>query len=327
MWVRIRPFVEGDYEPLTAIANLCYPDYLRSVEEIRHWDSTWDSSRYERVRLVAVDADGTPLGVGQINHQPSYFHPRKYRIDVQVHPERRRRGIGSALFAALLRELEQRNALVARTDTKGTMADSLAFVERRGFVEVFRAWESRLPAADFDFARFAGADERVAEQGIEIVTLAAERARDPEAVRRAYEVHSACFADVPSPDPFTKPPFERFLATNIEAPNALLDGFFLARAGDRYVGVCNLHRSELEPGVIYQGLTGVRREFRGRGIALALKLATVRYARAQGKREIRTWNDTRNRPMLRNNEAMGFVKQPVWIEYEKPMAKEAIVAP
>ncbi len=47
------------------------------------------------------------------------------------------------------------------------------------------------------------------------------------------------------------------------------------------------------------------------------KLQTVRYARDHGYRELRTWNDTRNRPMLRINEAMGFAKQPVWIEYEK----------
>jgi hypothetical protein len=45
----------------------------------------------------------------------------------------------------------------------------------------------------------------------------------------------------------------------------------------------------------------------------------VRYAQARGAREIRTWNNTRNRPMLRINEAMGFQKQPVWIEFEKSL--------
>ena len=45
----------------------------------------------------------------------------------------------------------------------------------------------------------------------------------------------------------------------------------------------------------------------------------MRYARDHGYREIRTWNDTRNRPMLRINEAMGFVKQPSSINFEKAL--------
>ena len=50
---------------------------------------------------------------------------------------------------------------------------------------------------------------------------------------------------------------------------------------------------------------------------MALKLRTVKYARAHAYREIRTNNDSRNRPMLRINEAMGFVKEPAWITFEK----------
>ncbi|HEU5317585.1 MAG TPA: GNAT family N-acetyltransferase, partial [Chloroflexota bacterium] len=60
--------------------------------------------------------------------------------------------------------------------------------------------------------------------------------------------------------------------------------------------------------------------YRGKGIAMALKVRGVRYAREHGYREIRTNNDTANRPMLRINEAMGFVKQPAWIIFHKTFA-------
>jgi len=83
------------------------------------------------------------------------------------------------------------------------------------------------------------------------------------------------------------------------------------------VGLSYLHRRPEQPEVLSQNLTGVLREYRGRGIAMALKLQTVRYAREHGYREIRTGNDARNRPMLRINEAMEFVKQPAWITFEK----------
>ena len=53
-----------------------------------------------------------------------------------------------------------------------------------------------------------------------------------------------------------------------------------------------------DPTFLWQGLTGVRREARGRGIAMALKLRTVRYALDKGVEHIKTWNDQRNQPML-----------------------------
>lgn len=42
--------------------------------------------------------------------------------------------------------------------------------------------------------------------------------------------------------------------------------------------------------------------------------------RARGVREIRTWNDQRNQPMLAVNESLGFVKRPAWIQYQKDLS-------
>ena len=45
----------------------------------------------------------------------------------------------------------------------------------------------------------------------------------------------------------------------------------------------------------------------------------MRYAIDKGVEHIKTWNDVHNRAMLAINEAMGFVKQPAWISYEKDL--------
>ncbi|MGH2351320.1 MAG: GNAT family N-acetyltransferase [Chloroflexota bacterium] len=319
MDVRLRPFREEDYPRLVEIRNLVMPDYRGSVEEIRHWDNNWEHDKYFKQRLMAEVETGPVVGVAQLNHMPQQFHPDKYALDIAVDPAYQRRGIGSTLYERLSEELRRRGAMLVRADAKESMPDSMAFLEHRGFREVQRAWESRLDVASVDAGPFAGAEERAAGQGIIVTTLAEERARDPEALRKSYELDRDVSRDIPATDPVTDTSYEHFEKDIIEAPNILPDGWFIAKDGDRYVGVSNLWKSQELPDVVYQGLTGLRREYRGKGIAMALKLHGVRYARAHGYREIRTWNNTRNQPMLRINEAMGFVKQPVWIEFEKTL--------
>ena len=68
---------------------------------------------------------------------------------------------------------------------------------------------------------------------------------------------------------------------------------------------------------------GVRSPAHPGGLAWALKMRTIAYARGHGFRQIRTWNNTMNRPILNINEALGFAKQPVWITFQKDLAPEA----
>jgi GNAT superfamily N-acetyltransferase len=318
--VHIRPFRDGDYTRLSEILSRCYRDIIWAVEELRYQDASWDHSRYTKLRLVA-EVSGEVVGTGRFNHVPDQYHPKKFWMEICVDPPARRRGVGSVLYAELLAALHARGAVVVRAGIqRETDTEDIRFLTQRGFVEVQRGWQSRLHVPSFDFAGFAAAETRVAQGGIAITTLAAELERDPHALRKAYDLTSECERDVPSVDTVTEVPFDHFVAQTVNTPNAAPDAFFLAHDRGRYVGVSALFRSVAEPGILYQGLTGVLRDYRGRGIATALKLRTVRYARENGCLELRTWNDGRNRPMLRINEALGFVKQPAWIDFEKPLA-------
>jgi len=319
----LREFGPVDYDGYIALSNRCYPDYPWSVEEARHDDDIWDHAKHFKRRIVA-EADGRVVGSGDLHHSRWTFRPDKYWIEVKVDPDHRRRGHGSALYDALERAARERGARALVTSAKESLTEGVRFAEKRGFVEVKRDWESRLDVGAFDFEPFAAAPKRVAEQRITVTTLAAELARDPDALRRAYELDMDCARDVPSVDPFTPPTFEEWTARVIDPPSALPEAWFLAVGPDgRYLGVSNMFKSLEDPSFLWQGLTGVRREARGMGLAIALKLETVRYAKAKGLGHIKTWNDVRNRPMLRINEALGFVKQPVWIEYQKELAPGA----
>ena len=63
---------------------------------------------------------------------------------------------------------------------------------------------------------------------------------------------------------------------------------------------------------MFNAFNGVRREYRGRGIALALKLLAIDFCRRSGAARIRTNNDSENAPMLAINRRLGYVPEPGW---------------
>ncbi|MDQ2952771.1 MAG: GNAT family N-acetyltransferase [Chloroflexota bacterium] len=313
---RVREFAPFDYDAFVAASNRCYPDYPWTVKEARHHDEAFDHTRFFKLRLVA-EQDGAVVGGIETAHKPSRFHADRYHFDLFVVPEARRHGHGTALYDAAIAALRARNALAATGGVKESMQDGLAFFTKRGWVEVKRDWESRLRVAGFDFEKFATADDRIAKEGIRIATYAEELARDAETERKAYELTDALRVDVPATDAPTTETIEEWRNHWTQSPTFLPDAFFAAidREG-RWLGMSNLEKQIEDPTFVWQGLTGVRRDARGRGIATALKLRTVHYAQGMGVDHIKTWNDQNNLPMLSINEAMGFEKQPAWLALE-----------
>jgi GNAT superfamily N-acetyltransferase len=328
--VLIRPFSEPDYPAIVHIFNACEPDVPWSEADARARDETWDYSRYVRLRHVAeldVPAGGsdggerTVVGYGQISHQPFAYHPRKFTIHVMVHPHHRRRGAGTALYQQLVQELTARDALLARCDLAATHSETIDFIAKRGFVEVARYWESRLDLPSFESARFADLPEResgLQAAGILLRTVAQARDTISDLARLVYDLHDRAGEGEPTLDERTMPPFERWRVRNIDSPDLLAGASFLAldaASGDP-VAMTFLYRTS-DPGIVQQSFTGTLPSHRGRGIARTLKLAAIRAARDAGFREIRTENDSLNRPMLHINEALGFQKQPPSITFEK----------
>ena len=260
---------------------------------------------------MAEDDAGDVVAMGQINHMPHQFHPDKYFLSIAVDPPHQRQGIGSAVYEELLERLRQRQAVLVRGEAKESMPESVTFLQHRGFGEVQRFWEFRLDPHACDESVLAGSEARVAGAGIEIITLEQEMARlgTEGALRAAYELDRDVSRDIPMTDPMTDTSYEHFRkGVPSNSPNFLPPGL-VHRQGRRDLRRrVNLWKSQEQPDVLYQGLTGVRREYRRKGIAQALKLQRAGLRQRARRARDPDLEQHDNRAMLGINEAMGFVR-------------------
>jgi mycothiol synthase len=316
-----RDFGSADYERLEEIYNANYPEYRVSAAEQRARDDSIDKSKYLMRRFVCVDnrTDAT-IGFGQIANVLDMYHPRKFMVNIYVDPQYQRMGVGGATFDRLLDELMDLNAEVAWTMNREDLHFQREFFERRGFDERRRDWESRLDLSTFKPEKFHGDLSRVAQQGINFRTLTEELQHGETSLRKLHDLVQHIAADMPRQADFTPLSYDQWKTLLSKSPRLLPEGYVIAKDGPESVGMSNLLRNEKMPRTLSQDDTGVRREYRGRGIATALKIKVIEFARKNGYESIETWNDSTNAAMLAVNAKLGFKKHIGWILLEKVLA-------
>jgi mycothiol synthase len=312
---RIRPFNPAtDYPLLAQISKTVWPDYAATEEEFRFRDEN-SAPHLIRDRFIAQDTSGNLRGAAMVSQSINTYHPQKFSVNIDVLPEHRRQGVGTALYQAMWDSIAPLNPIDIQATTQEDRPESLAFLTKLGFVEAMREWESRLKMVTFDTQTLQVKADNVATSGI-VIKSYAELADDPERDQKIYELDCTVVSDMPSTIPFTKPDFAHFIQHAFHSPNSVPEAYFIAidtQNQDKFVGETTLWRVEMGD-YIETGATGILRAYRGRGIASALKLRAALYAKSQNIAEIRTWNAQKNREMLAINEKMGFIKQPAWIE-------------
>jgi mycothiol synthase len=320
----LRDFHPSNYERLVAIYSANYPDYTLSSAELRSRDESVDRTKYLLRRFECVDLEQDRIvGYGQIINVPDMYHPRKFTANILVEPEQQCRGIGRAIYNRLCEELAQRNAILVWTTVKEDLAKRIEFFHRRGFVERTRNWESRLDLSTANTAPFQGYMDKLLREGITFTTLAQEQRYGEDSLRKIHELVQLIQADMPREAEFTPLSYEDWVTYSMKNPQLLPEGYIIAKDGPKYVGMSDVHRIDTEPGVLQQDDTGVIRDYRGRGIATALKLKVTEFGQKNGYRMIKTWNDSVNAAMLAVNVKLGFKRQVGWILMEKSLRPES----
>lgn len=312
----IRPFDPSrDYPAIVAIFNANFPAFQETASEFEYGDNYRDKNHH--FARVVGEVEGRVVGYGESSHNSHGFHPQKFTIDVLVDPSEQGKGYGKTLYASVVEALAPLEPITLRSHTCENLERSLRFLTDRGYTEEMRFSESWLDVAAFDPSRFAGVEDQVLAQGIQLVAFSELDPESPESRQKLYELAQAVQADIPSPEPFTGIPYEVW-EKRFAHSGYLPQGHFIAIDGDQWVGISTLWGREAD-NHLQTGATGVLRSHRRRKIALALKLRALAFAKAHGAPIIRTDNESNNVGMLSINIALGFEKQPGWVLYSKAL--------
>jgi GNAT superfamily N-acetyltransferase len=258
--------------------------------------------RLDHLDLVA-ELDGVAVGAATASRLLADARGELGYVSLRVLAEARRRGVGTALHERASEHARSLGRSGLYAIVRADDADSLGYYGRLRYAE-----RGRMQDALLDLAR---ADVRpAAPRGVEIVAFHADHDRG------AYEVAREADPDIPSAEPRDPGPFEEWRERTL-GPLALRELSFVALEGGRVVGFAVLGRHSEDTAEHW--MTGVARDARGRGVALALKQAQAAAARAAGWRFLRTQNDLANVPMRRVNEKLGFEPRFEWVHLVGPL--------
>ncbi len=314
--ISIRPFekTEGDYEAIVEIENANTPDSPFSTSEYRYYDESWNPA-YMHERMVAEE-NGRIVGFVTYGEPWWSRSEGKYFLNISVHPERHHSGIDGRLFEIVMSALQSRQATHIVSDFREDQRYLVDLMRAKGLEAVMRYPLSELDVQRFDEQHFASLCARVRDSGIRVDNLRVVAAEDKEWKRKLWDLEWEIVQDVPSPSPHTRMTFEHWQKRVLESPNFFMEGQIVARDGEKFVGMSGLRSSEVDPKKFYTGLTGVIRTYRRQGIATAMKVKGILFARANGIVVIETDNEENN-PMLDLNKQLGFKEKPAFVSYEK----------
>jgi GNAT superfamily N-acetyltransferase len=289
------------------IYNEVWPRVAVSMAEV---DSYKGSVRAWADVLALIDDE--VVGSAFVAIEPS--RPDVGSLSLTVLAPYRGRGAGAALYREVSAWCAGQGIAVLETPIEADEPESIAFATKRGFSEVERYGRMVLDLGDLEPAPVA------APPGLDIVTWA-ER---PELSRGIYEVAVEAYPDMPGNEDDELEPYDDWLVHDMQGSADRPEATFVAVAGSEVVGYAKFFLTAARPTEAFHDTTGVKRAWRGRGLAGALKRAQIVWAKQQGFERLVTGNEMRNEPIRRLNANLGYREAPGRVLMRGPCSASVI---
>jgi GNAT superfamily N-acetyltransferase len=299
---------ERDAKAVVALIRESDPHIVISVESWLHRFRTVPERAEQGVWVAELDGRVAGYAFGFKN----FFTKGSTSVfgRVLVGEPHRRRGIGTALHDRLVEHADALSAGSILTHFLESPA-GVAFATTLGYREARAEQESVLDPRTIS---------EVPPPGLELRTISNADPRD------VYDVDLAATRDVPLTEPVDDIPYDEWEDHVLGHPHFTGEGSFLAYVDGEPAAVSMLV-VDLENGRAANMFTGTLPRFRGRGLGLAVKLASIAWAKEHGITSMATTNDERNAPMLAINRRLGYVPAGRHVEYVREAETASSPAP
>ena len=298
---------ETDTKAAARIRKVVWRWLVVEAETIEHFRATWPSFR-DWLALL----DGEPVGIGACGPLPGEEESAAAFAVNSVLREARGQGVGTAIY----RQVSEHARSLGKSE--------LQTVGFRG-----RPWRSGLRRASRVCRYRPNARAATPARGLPTpLDRPPGRRRDhhscraPELARGVWETVCEAMADIPYDGdvPRVPAPSQSSRPAPFRVRSYIPEATFVAVQDSEVVGYGRLGWMDRAAGIGDHKMLAVRRAWRGRGIAKALKAAQIAWALDNGLSELRTGNEERNAAARAVNANFPYTPLPDQLLYRGPLA-------
>ncbi|HEY1456642.1 MAG TPA: GNAT family N-acetyltransferase [Candidatus Dormibacteraeota bacterium] len=317
--VTYRAATLDDAELAADVMTAAYPSIVQDPVMTR---TRWKQLREGfAVGRYLAERDGRPIAyLGWIHGPWEKLPDRHCEVEVWLDRSALDRDLLSSMWSWIAERTVAEDPYLLLAYAGEDEAEMLAVLADQGYVveRLEKVWELDLRKHGKRIvAEAAAARDAMAAEGVRLLPLSEWGDRDK--VGKLYELNNQTVQDVPHTLPIlTDTPHDFELRINL--PDRPHDRLWIAVQGDRAVAISYLRYPPVR-GTVWTGYTCTDREFRGRGVARAVKLQSLAQAVELGVPMVCTDNDSENAPMLHINEKLGYDRRPGFVEHHKRVTK------
>ena len=321
--IEIKKFTETDkeFKELARIDNLVNHDSIADPKEDKN---DWNNRDKNLIRDRLLLYKGNQM-IGVLYYsQGRDENNRTTFYTLNLDPQYNHNGYRKLLYEKMLDKVKVFNCNQLHTSIYNhpNYAEHKKLIIKNGFELVQTNREYSCNIQNIDTKKYHSIINKLKTEGIQFYDskeqMLPDKNRFPNHLKKIEELEWTIEKDIPIPNGIshTRTPFDHWIKLCNDFYKNSYGIDIVAVYKNKYIGSTDIWVFQSEPHKGWTGSLGVLREFRRRGIAIALKIIAIEKLVQKGITELRTDNEINN-PMYKINEELGFTPVPFSLDYSK----------